>query len=104
MIHPSFVAWVKTEIIPKSGQLRLDGLTSGENRNLFGQFRHQGKRWEVHGDTRIEKVMVAYNAIASKSVRDPFVPEPATTRLCLNLVKPLLEPRSPKHLYIYESK
>ena len=104
MIHSSFAAWVKAEVLPRAGQLRLDGLLAGGNRDLFGQFRHQGERWEVHGDTRVDKVLVAYNAWLTKQVTDPFVQEQATTRPCLNLVKSLRVPKTPKHLYIYRSK
>ncbi|HEV7503978.1 MAG TPA: hypothetical protein VGS07_03630 [Thermoanaerobaculia bacterium] len=61
MIHDSFAAWVEAEVLPKAGsQERLDGLESGGNRKVFGRFKHQGRAWKVHGDTRIERILRAY--------------------------------------------
>ena len=102
--YPSFAAWVEAEVFPKGNQVRLDGWTNGKsNRDIHGRFKHQDRRWEVHGDTRIEMVLRAYNAIPS--LQDPLVIELTRTkvRACLSLAKSLRKPREPKHFYVYET-
>ena len=104
MLHSSFAAWVQSEVVAKaSTHVRLDGLPGGGNRDIFGRFKHAGRKWEVHGDTRIERVLRAYAAIQNRTMSDPFVIERATVRDCLNLIKALRKPKEPKHFYVYET-
>jgi len=104
VIHDSFAAWVEAEVLPKGdSQERLDGLKSGGNRKVFGRFRHQGRVWEVNGDTRIKRVVCAYKAIEAGKFSDPLVLEHSKSRDCLNLVKDIRNPKKPKHFYVYEA-
>ena len=103
-LYPSFVAWVEAEVRSKEGVIdRLDGRSSGGTREVFGRFEHGGKKWEVHGDTRIAKIMDAYRGISS-SLEDPFVIEQTETRECLNLAPQLRMPGARKYFYVYKSK
>jgi hypothetical protein len=43
----------------------------------FAQFRHAGRMWKVHADTRFAPLMEAY----MKKDGDPFVEEPTNTKL-----------------------
>jgi hypothetical protein len=100
--HSSFAAWVEAEVLPKNGsQERLDGRKSGGNRAVFGRFKHQGRAWVVHGDTRIERVRRAYEAMQTGEFPDPLILERAKVRDCLNLVKAIRKPKEPKHFYVY---
>ena len=103
--YQSFAAWVKAEVLPTKGaQVRLDGWTNGKsNRDIDGRFKHHGRTWEVHGDTRIEMVIRAYDAIPK--LKDPLVAEPTRTKArdCLNLDKSLRTSGEPKHFYVYET-
>ena len=102
MIHRSFASWVEAEVLPKAGsQERLDGLTSGGNRTVFGRFKHQGHTWKVHGDTRIERVLRAYETMKGGKI-DALVAEPGKMGYSLNLVKVLRKSKEPKHFYVYE--
>ena len=75
--YSSFSEFVKRFAIPLSEAdpqaERLDGQAVGTepNRDTVAIFRHVGRRWELHGDTRLESVRVAHRA-ASQG-RDPFV-------------------------------
>jgi hypothetical protein len=104
MIFKSFTDWVETEVLPLRAQeperLRLDGWQRDGNREIVARFRHAGRVWQVHGDTRIGPVLQAYEAIRDGSSSDPFVTERAKTRDSLNLA-PALRQR-PKHFYVYE--
>ena len=59
------------EADPQAG--RLDGQAVGRPSNpaTVAIFRHLDRRWEVHGDTRLESVMLAHRA--AREGRDPFV-------------------------------
>jgi hypothetical protein len=101
--HNSFAAWVEAEILPKAGsQERLDGRKSGGNHAAYGRFKHHGRTWKVNGDTRIERIRSAYEAMQSGKFPDPLVVEPAEVGDCLNLVEAIRRPNEPKHFYVYE--
>jgi hypothetical protein len=55
-------------------KVRFDGWSpgSGGNREIAGRFRHQGKVWKMHADTRFEPLFTAYEEI-KKGRQDPFV-------------------------------
>ena len=104
MTHDSFSAWVEAEVLHiADSQKRLDGWERGSNLAIHGRFKHQGRSWEVHGDTHIEKVRRAYNAIQNGRLHDPLVAEPAKKRDCLNLVKSLRKSDKYKYFYVYET-
>jgi hypothetical protein len=104
VIHSSFTVWVEAEVLPKGySQGRLDkGLAAGRYLVVCGKFKHQDRVWEVNGDTRIEYVRHAYDAIRSGEFPDPLILERAKRRGCLNLVKGLRKLSGPKHFYVYE--
>ncbi|MEZ5101966.1 MAG: hypothetical protein R3C15_19630 [Thermoleophilia bacterium] len=87
-------------------QLRLDGLPPGADTDSpwggFGRFRHLGRTWAVDGDTRIEALHTAYEALQLGS--EPFREEPTRKGSSLKLTEALkaqLEYRS-EYVYIYE--
>jgi|CXWL01.1.fsa_nt_gi hypothetical protein len=103
--HHSFEVWVEADILPKKcTQGRLDGHPNGRSnhdRKINARFKHQGRTWEVHGDTRIEVVLRAYYAV---DIDDPLVTERTNTnkRYCLNLAEPIRKAKEPKYFYVYE--
>jgi len=106
----SFRRFCETVTLPKREAnptyLRLDGLTSGGNRDVAGIFRHAGSRWKVHADTHFEPLMLAYEALRSGELTDPFVVGRTQTagNRCLELTPELRERQAgrSKYLYIYE--
>ena len=108
-IYDSFNEYVESFLIPRKNenpnQKRLDGRESGGNREILGVFRHQNKVWKVHGDTRYEPILLAYEAM--KKSENPFI-ERATnsgkgnTLVLRDEFQQLLSKPKAKHLYIYE--
>lgn len=104
MLHSSFAAWAQAEVLPVSGSRdRLDGLNDSGNRDIFGRFRYLGRKWEVHGDTRVERVLRAYQAIQVGKLSNALVVERARVRDCLNLAPALRGLKEPKYFYVYET-
>lgn len=105
MIHSSFIDWVVAEVIPLQNKNptwhRLDGQLDGGNRGVVGKFRHVNRVWVVHGDTRFDPVIRAYQAITDNTVPDPFVIQPAKVRDCLDLLPKLRVSSQPKYFYVY---
>lgn len=111
MNHKSFSAFMEQVVLPKlaadPAQTRLDGQTSGGNREPAGFFWHQNKLWRVHADSHFEPLIVAYGALTAEPAEDPFVARATGSgaRHCLVLIdklqQQLCQPRF-KHLYIYE--
>lgn len=105
MIYDSFKDWVDAEVLPLKKKhprwTRLDGLSRGGNRSIVGRFRHVGRVWVVHGDTRFEPVDRAYVAITTGNVADPFVIRRAKVRDCLDLLPALKAGKRPKYFYVY---
>lgn len=105
VIHNSFKDWVVANVLPlqKNNPTwhRLDGQLSGGNRNIVGKFRHANRVWVVHGDTRFDPVVRAYQAMAKGAVPDPFVIRYAKVRDCLDLLPKLKAPSQPKYFYVY---
>ena len=106
MIYDSFKDWVEQVVHPLQKKNpnwhRLDGQTSGGNRNDVGKFRYRDRVWIVHADTRFAPVIRAYQSITNGTVPDPFTIQRAKVRDCLDLLPKLKIPNQPKHLYIYE--
>jgi hypothetical protein len=106
-IYESFVAFAE-DFLPKLRHAhpnaeRLDARTSGSSWDITGTFQHHGQTWNIHGDTRVEPVEIAYQHALNG--QDPFME--TTTRggrqtldLTEELRKKLSDPRR-KHLYIY---
>jgi len=105
ILYNSFTDWVVAEVLPLQRQNptwhRLDGQSSGGNRNVVGKFRHANRTWVVHGDTRFDPVVRAYQALRNHVVPDPFVVRPAKVRYCLDLLPQLKMRKAPKYFYIY---
>jgi hypothetical protein len=108
VIHNSFQNWVIAEVLPLKKRnpswCRLDGEMTGSNRNVVARFKHLDRVWGVHGDTRIDLILRAYDAVVSGKVQDPFVVQRTAknVRDCLDLTPQLKLPRQPKHFYVYE--
>lgn len=100
--HPSFSSFVEAQVLPLRHQLRLDGATSGGNREVFGRFRRLGTTWKVHADSHTEPLLMAYEA--EKQGRDALCVGSCSTGRTLELVDALQKRRATrfKHLYIYE--
>lgn len=107
MTHNSFKDWVEKEVLPLQKKHpswhRLDGLPSGGNRKVVGRFRYAGLDWVVHGDTRFDPVLRAYQAIKSGAVPNPFDIQRTkkNVRNCLELKPKLKVPNQPKYFYVY---
>ncbi|MDQ2730324.1 MAG: hypothetical protein M3Y56_01580 [Armatimonadota bacterium] len=106
MIHDSFSLWVDAEALPLQRAHptwhRLDGWSAGGNREVVGRFRYADQVWVVHGDTRFNPVLCAYQALRSGLTADPFLIEQAKVRRCLNLKPEIRSAQLPKHFYVYE--
>jgi hypothetical protein len=78
MVHPTFAAFMEAVVIPRRAldpsKARFDGWSpgSGGNREIAGRFRHQGKVWKMHADTRFEPLFKAYEEV-KRMHKDPFV-------------------------------
>jgi len=79
--------------------IRLDGQTSGGNRNHFAWFRYNGKTWKIHSDTHIAELIKAYKEIILGL--EPFIITKTNRsgNICLELLPELAG--NPKHFYIY---
>jgi hypothetical protein len=93
------------DILPRQAanpsHIRLDGMLSGGNREVAGQFVHGGKIWRIHADTRYEPLKLAYHALKTKA-SDPF--KQSTTKKDgrrLDLKAAIQRPGA-RHLYIYQ--
>ena len=82
--------------------IRLDGQTTGGNRNHFAWFRYKGNTWKMHSDTHIGELIKAFKEM--ESVNDQFITGETNKsgNSCL-VLKPDLADR-PKHIYIYMVK
>jgi hypothetical protein len=107
--YSSFRAFMEQLIVPMQASnphdKRLDGQPSGGNREVVGYFWHDGRRWKVHADTHYRQLLIAYEALKSGQVQDPFVEHPTVRGTSLDLI-PALRSRSlerEKHLYIYSA-
>jgi hypothetical protein len=84
-VHASFADFINSALIPHQAARpeweRLDGWdrepskSQKGNRTIFARFRHAGRMWKVHADTRFAPLMEAY----MKQDGDPFVEEPTTS-------------------------
>ena len=106
--YSSFPELVRKFVIPpreaNPKAERLDGQSIGSppNRDTVAVCGHIGRRWEFHGDTRLNPVMVAYSEACEG--RNPFITELSkrSTRYTLRLSLEL-RPRTadPAHHYFY---
>lgn len=108
-IYNSFERLMETEILPKRNSnpedMRLDGLSSGGNREVAGRFRYDNKVWKVNADSHYEPLILAYEAIKKDPSCRPFVEEPTSKGSSLVLIEGLRKRMTSdrfKHLYIYE--
>ncbi len=65
------VDMVKPDKRNNPDHIRLDGKLKGSNGKIYGKFKHFGKIWKVHQDTRYLPLELAYNAAMND--KDPFV-------------------------------
>lgn len=110
-IYNNFVEYIEHFILPRQSgnpdDLRLDGWDSSQgNREILGIFWHQDKVWKVHGDTRYEPLLIAYEVIKQKG-EDPFIERltvsgKGNTLVLKDEFKSRLSNPKKKYLYIYE--
>lgn len=84
-VHASFSDFINSAVIPHQAAHpeweRLDGWDRQQSKSqkgnpaTFGHFRHAGRTWKVHADTRFSPLMEAY----LKQESDPFFEEPTKT-------------------------
>jgi hypothetical protein len=110
MIYNSFMAFMDAVVFPRRdanpSQIRLDGQLSGGNREVAGEFRHRGKVWKVHADTRYEPLILAYTALKDGKTRDPFSEQRTKKGTCLVLedqVRGGMGKARGKYIYIYQA-
>ena len=73
---------VKPFIIEHPKWIRLDGATTGGNRDIFGKFKYKGKIWKIHSDSHLKKRSIVYHEF--KNDNDPFI-ESLTSKNLLTL-------------------
>lgn len=104
MIYSSFPNWIVAEVLPLQQRNptwhRLDGRSSGGNRNVVGRFEHLGQVWVVHGDTRFDPILRAYSVIQNGS-KSPFIIKAAKVRACLDWAPNFAIEGKPKYFYFY---
>lgn len=106
-MHPTFIDFIESRLLPFRAEhrqyVRLDGATSGGNREPFGYFHHAGRRWKVHSDTHFEPLLIAYRAVRDREVDDPFETKETKSGRSLALIPELRQRQKSrfKHLYIY---
>lgn len=104
-VHGSFIEWVKKDVLPLKEKYptwhRLDGKADGGNRAVVGKFRHAGREWVVHGDSRFDPILRACIAVDDRQVLDPFIIKNAKVRKCLDFVPALRKAKQPKYFYAY---
>lgn len=107
----TFEAWRLSVVLPlklaNPSWIRLDGQMNDDERidarNIFGRFRHSGRIWKIHGDTRFAPIERAFDAVQRGEVADPFVVvERIGKTAILNLIESLN--RKPKYFYAYEQR
>ncbi len=102
-VYDSFADFINSAVIPHQAAhpewKRLDGWDREPSKSqkgnpaIFAQFRHAGRTWRVHADTKFAPLMEAY----MKQDGDPFVEEPTNTKQDTKL-----QTRPPsKWLFIY---
>jgi hypothetical protein len=108
-IYDNFKEYIELFVKPRKSEnpdhFRLDGWKSGSNLEIAGVFRHQNKVWKVHGDTRYEPLLLAYD-VMTKRLEDPFIEQititgKGNTLTLKNDVQQLLSKPRFKYLYIY---
>jgi hypothetical protein len=72
----SFVEFMDSVVLPRRAahpdHLRLDGKSSGSNKEVIGRFRHAGSIWRVHADSHYEPLLLATDA-ATQENSSPFI-------------------------------
>jgi hypothetical protein len=107
-VFTTFRAFMEGAVIPHRDAhpewIRLDGAQTGGNWEVFGRFERAGARWRVHADSHFEPLLIAYDA--TRAGEDPFVEEPTTRGLRLDLREDLgARVKSGfRHLYIYNDR
>ena len=81
------------ESLPRNGNRQL-----GSDGKAFAYFRYEGQKWRLNADSKVERIMQAYECL--KPDRDPFIMTPTRTNkgTCLDLK----EGMGPKGFYAYE--
>jgi hypothetical protein len=83
----NFSALMEELVLPflqmNPGFERLDGQTGRGNRTNFATFDHQGYKWKIAMDTKIDRLMAAWKLF--QEGKEPFIQASTGERLCLRL-------------------
>jgi hypothetical protein len=109
MVYQNYESFIEEYVIPQHvahpAHIRLDGKTKGSSLEVAGRFKHHGKVWKVHFDTRYEPLLLAFEAVKHGQVQDPFVEKPTKQNqgICLVLQNSIKAKQSTqfKYLFIY---
>lgn len=80
---------------------QLDGQESGGNRSIFATFRYNYHPWKIHADTRIDKLLEAWQ-IAEAGEKPFQIAKTEQGTLCLHLAGQV--ENEANGLYIYLQK
>lgn len=104
-VFETFRAWVLGAALPllagSVDALRLDGRSSGGNREVYGRFRFADRVWRVHGDTHFEPVLTAFWAMQREQGDAALVVRATRGGECLELRHDLALGGAPKRFYVY---
>lgn len=95
-IYRSFGELVKKEGIESLPRNRNQQL-SNAGRQAFAYFRYEGRTWRVNADSKVDRVMQAYECLKSGGV--PFIMTTTDKGTCCLDLK---RRTGPKGLYVYE--
>jgi hypothetical protein len=67
VVYDDFLTFAREVILPlrmiaHPDDLRVDGGATEGNRQVVGQFRHNGAVWKVNADTHFEPLLIAITA------------------------------------------
>jgi hypothetical protein len=107
IVYPSFEEFYEKEVISIKNKhpnyIQLNGPKNVRSPIIFRYFKHIGLIWEIHEDTHIDRLDIAYNCLV-KGLQ-PFKQQPTRTgnRQCLVLIDNI-RPPGYKYMYIFEKR
>jgi len=102
-MYKDFVSFVQDVVLPRQAlnpdHLRLDGATTGGNREVAGKFHYNGIDWVVHSDSHYEPLLLAF--ASAKAGTEPFIEENTKKGRCLSLKPEIRAQQKSKYKYLY---